>query len=98
MELWAINVRSIKVEPAAAVGAAAAAVLAASWGRDDHLGGVRLVVGPVQEKRHREVRRVDLELLVLEDLEKNREKGRHISDSLWRVAKTLLPKSRDRAS
>ena len=90
--------RSIKVEPAAAVGAAAAAVLAASWGRDDHLGGVRLVVGPVQEKRHREVRRVDLELLVLEDLEKNREKGRHISDSLWRVAKTLFPKSRDHAS
>ena len=63
-----------------AVAAAAAAVLAATAaavaargrrGRHDHLGRVRLVVGPVQEQRHREVRRVDLELLVLEDLDKN---------------------------
>ena len=61
-----------------AVAAAAAAVLAAAAaaaargrrGGHDHLGCVRLVVGPVQEKRHREVRRVDLELLVLEDLDK----------------------------
>ena len=58
-----------------AVAAAAAAVLAAAaagvgdgWGGHDHLGRVRLVVGPVQEQRHREVRRVDLELLILEDL------------------------------
>ena len=56
-----------------AVAAAAAAVLAAAAARGrgghDHLCRVRLVVGPVQEQRHREVRRVDLELLVLEDLD-----------------------------
>ena len=65
-----------------AVAAAAAAVLAAAvaaaagrgrcgdGGGHDHLGGVGLVVGPVQEERHRELGRVDLVLLVLEDLGK----------------------------
>ena len=64
-----------------AVAAAAAAVLAAAvaaagrgrsgdGGGHDHLGGVGLVVGPVQEERHRELGRVDLVLLVLEDLRK----------------------------
>ena len=48
--------------------AVAAALAAASNGRHDHLGRVGLVVRAVQEQRHGEVQRVDLELLVLEHL------------------------------
>ena len=66
---------AVAAATAAVLAAAAAAGVGHGRGGHDHLGRVRLVVGPVQEQRHREVRRVDLELLVLEDLNEN-----HVND------------------